>query len=182
MQATPVTWLLLLQSGWQGAPGLKILCGGEALPQELARQLTSTGCEVWNLYGPTETTIWSTVDRVGREGKLSIGRPIANTQIHILDEMGEPVPLGVPAELCIGGAGLARGYSNRKELRRSVIESSRHDGARLYRTGDLARRLSDGRIEWLGRLDAQVKLPGSVLNSVRSKRCSSSEQVLRKRS
>ncbi len=161
MQATPVTWLLLLQSGWRGAPGLKILCGGEALPQELARQLTSTGCEVWNLYGPTETTIWSTVDRVGREGKLSIGRPIANTQIHILDEMGEPVPLGVPAELCIGGAGLARGYLNRKELTAErFIESSRHDGARLYRTGDLARRLSDGRIEWLGRLDAQVKLRG----------------------
>lgn len=161
MQATPVTWLLLLQSGWRGAPGLKILCGGEALTRELARQLTATGCEVWNLYGPTETTIWSTVERVGREDRLSIGRPIANTQIYILDEVGEPVPPGVPAELCIGGTGLARGYLHREELTAErFIESARHGGARLYRTGDVARRLYDGRIEWLGRLDAQVKLRG----------------------
>ncbi len=161
MQATPVTWFLLLQSGWRGEPGLKILCGGEALTRELARRLTATGCEVWNLYGPTETTIWSTVDRVGREDRLSIGRPIANTQIHVLDETGQPVPPGVPAELCIGGAGLARGYLRREELTAErFINSSRHGGARLYRTGDLVRRLSDGRIEWLGRLDAQVKLRG----------------------
>jgi amino acid adenylation domain-containing protein len=161
MQATPVTWRLLLQSGWRGSPGLKALCGGEALSRELARQLITTGCELWNLYGPTETTIWSTLDRVRHADRLSIGHPVANTQIHVLDERGEPLPPGVPGELYIGGAGLARGYLRRQELTAErFIESPRHGGARLYRTGDLARRLSDGRLEWLGRLDAQVKLRG----------------------
>ena len=160
MQATPVTWRMLLQSGWKGAPGFKILCGGEALPRDLADTLLETGAEVWNLYGPTETTIWSTVDRVRSGGKVTIGRPIANTQCHVLDALGAAVPPGVVGELYIEGRGLARGYRHREEeTRQRFILSSRY-GARLYRTGDWARWLSDGRIECLGRADHQVKLRG----------------------
>jgi amino acid adenylation domain-containing protein len=161
MQATPVTWRMLLQSGWKGFAGMKILCGGEALPRDLADALLATGAEVWNLYGPTETTIWSTVDRVRREGKITIGRPVANTRVHVLDERGEPVPPGVVGELTIGGRGLARGYRHREEENRErFIRSERYGGTRLYRTGDWARWLSDGRIECLGRADHQVKLRG----------------------
>ncbi|MGA8531278.1 MAG: amino acid adenylation domain-containing protein, partial [Acidobacteriaceae bacterium] len=161
MQATPVTWRMLLQAGWKGAAGMKILCGGEALPQDLAEALVGTGAEVWNLYGPTETTVWSTVDRVRSGEKITIGRPIGNTDVYVLDEQGAPVPPGVVGELCIGGSGLARGYRHREEENRErFIRSARHGGERLYRTGDLVRRLSDGRIECLGRADHQVKLRG----------------------
>jgi amino acid adenylation domain-containing protein len=161
MQATPVTWRMLLQAGWKGGPGLKILCGGEALPRDLAEELLNAGSEVWNLYGPTETTIWSTLDRVTAGGPISIGRPIANTDVYILDERGAPVPPGVVGELNIGGRGLARGYRNREqETRDRFVQSSRYRGARLYRTGDLVRKLADGRIQCLGRADHQVKLRG----------------------
>lgn len=161
LQATPVTWRMLLQSGWKGKADLKILCGGEALPRDLADDLVGAGREVWNLYGPTETTIWSTVDRVARGGKVTIGRPIANTSVHVLDGRGSPVPSGMVGELYIGGRGLARGYRNREqETRTRFVPSSRDRGGRLYRTGDRVRRLSDGRIECLGRADHQVKLRG----------------------
>jgi amino acid adenylation domain-containing protein len=162
MQATPATWRFLLQSGWHGTPGLKILCGGEALTPDLAEQLLATGAEVWNLYGPTETTIWSTLQRVAlQDGRVSIGRPIANTQVHILDEFGQPVPPGVAGELYIGGDGLARGYLHREQLTAErFISSPFHNGIRLYRTGDLARRLSHGSLECIGRVDHQVKLRG----------------------
>jgi amino acid adenylation domain-containing protein len=122
MQATPATWRMLIEAGWQGKKDLRILCGGEALPSDLASQLLECGGELWNLYGPTETTIWSTLYHVeksklnGSTGSVSIGRPIANTQIHILDAHGHPVPIGVSGELHIGGDGLARGYLNRPEL------------------------------------------------------------------
>lgn len=162
MQATPVTWRLLLEAGWRGAPGLKVLCGGEALTQELADQLVATGAELWNLYGPTETTIWSTLQRVTADNaRVSIGHPIANTQVYIMDEYGRPVPPGVAGELYIGGAGLARGYLNREELtaERFVINPL-EAGKRLYRTGDLVRRLQDGGLEYLGRVDQQVKIRG----------------------
>jgi amino acid adenylation domain-containing protein len=164
MQATPATWRLLLAAGWSGSPQLKILCGGEALSRELANQLVEKGASLWNLYGPTEATIWSTIDRVeNTEGTVCIGRPIANTQIYLLDEHLQPVPVGVPGELYIGGAGLARGYLNRSELTAQkfiVNPLSQEPSARLYKTGDLARYQRDGNIEYLGRIDHQVKVRG----------------------
>ncbi|MBK9942043.1 MAG: amino acid adenylation domain-containing protein [Kouleothrix sp.] len=160
MQATPVTWRLLLDAGWPGAPGLRALCGGEALPPALAAELLPRTAELWNLYGPTETTIWSTLERVGA-GPLTIGRPIANTEVHVLDERGQPTPIGVPGELCIGGDGLAVGYYGRPDLTAERFIAAPHvAGGRLYRTGDLARWRTDGRLECLGRLDQQVKLRG----------------------
>lgn len=162
MQATPATWRMLLESGWTGLPGLKILCGGEALPRKLANQLHTAGDEVWNLYGPTETTIWSTIHKVDRrENAVPIGRPIANTTCYLLDAARQPVPAGAPGELYIGGDGLARGYLNRAALTAErFVSSPFHAGQRLYRTGDRAIYLPDGNIEFLGRLDNQVKLHG----------------------
>jgi thioesterase domain-containing protein/acyl carrier protein len=164
MQSTPATWRMLLEAGWTGSRRLKILCGGEALSQTLASQLLDKGASVWNLYGPTETTIWSASHQVGSAtGPVSIGRPIDNTQIYILDSHFEPVPIGVPGELYIGGAGLARGYLNRPELTAEKFLPSPfayHPGARLYRTGDVARYRRDGIIEVLGRIDHQVKVRG----------------------
>lgn len=164
MQATPVTWRMLIAAGWQGSAQLKILCGGEALSAELAAQLRARGAEVWNLYGPTETTIWSTVHRVDdTTGSIPIGRPIANTQVYILDRHGRPAPIGVTGELYIGGHGVARGYSKRPELtaEKFIPDPFRHEpGARLYRTGDLARYRADGSLECLGRIDHQIKLRG----------------------
>ncbi len=168
-QATPMSWRLLLEAGWAGSPHLKMLCGGEALTYELADRLLPGGAELWNLYGPTETTIWSTAQRVQQEAgahsglAAPIGRPIANTQIYLLDRYLRPVPVGVPGELYIGGAGLARGYLNRPDLtaERFIPHPwSEEPGARLYWTGDLGRYLSDGTIEFLGRNDLQVKIRG----------------------
>jgi amino acid adenylation domain-containing protein len=162
MQATPVTWRLMLDSGWRGTRGLKILCGGEELPRELANQLVSTGAEVWNLYGPTETTIWSTIEKVqAGNGRVPIGRPIANTQVYIEDEKGNLVPPGFGGELLIGGEGLARGYLRREELTAErFVGRPYHPGKRLYRTGDFGRQLPDGALEYLGRIDNQVKIRG----------------------
>ena len=164
MQATPASWKLLRAGGWKGDGRLKMLCGGEALPMELAKELVGTGGELWNMYGPTETTIWSTVARVrGGEERISIGKPIDNTRVYILDGHRQPVPIGVPGELHIGGEGLARGYLNRSELMAEKFIGdpfSDAPGARLYRTGDSARWQADGSIECLGRLDDQVKVRG----------------------
>nr|MBA3356212.1 amino acid adenylation domain-containing protein [Pyrinomonadaceae bacterium] len=164
MQATPATWRLLLEAGWQGSERLKILCGGEALSRELANQLLERGAVLWNLYGPTETTIWSAVYKVEfNSGPVPVGRPIANTQVYLLDQHLQPVPIGVPGELYIGGAGLAQGYLRRPELtaeRFIANPFSAEAGARLYKTGDLARYLPSGEIECLGRLDHQVKIRG----------------------
>ncbi|MFN6461434.1 MAG: non-ribosomal peptide synthetase [Nostoc sp. DedVER02] len=164
MQATPATWRMLVTSGWEKPNTMKILCGGEALDSSLAHQLLERGQEVWNLYGPTETTIWSAVQKVSQEqqqGVSSIGRPIANTQFYILDSHQQLVPIGVPGELHIGGEGLARGYWNRPELtREKFIPSPFESGKRLYKTGDLARYRRDGKIEFLGRIDHQVKIRG----------------------
>ncbi|MFF1902981.1 amino acid adenylation domain-containing protein [Kitasatospora sp. NPDC058218] len=162
MQATPSTWRMLLDAGWQGTPGLRVLAGGEPLPADLARRLRAGGMTLWNMYGPTETTIWSAVAEVG-EGPISIGEPIANTELHVLDDRGRPAPPGVPGELHIGGAGLARGYLGRPGLtaERFVPHPfGSAPGDRLYRTGDSVRRRRDGGIEFLGRLDHQVKLRG----------------------
>ncbi|MEG3959207.1 amino acid adenylation domain-containing protein [Microcoleus sp. herbarium2] len=164
MQATPATWRLLLSAGWPGSHQLKILCGGEALSRELANQLLEKGASLWNLYGPTEATIWSTIARVDNsDGTVCIGRPIANTEIYLLDEHLKPVPVGVPGELYISGAGLARGYLNRPELTAQKFIAnplSQEPNARLYKTGDLARYQRDGSIEYLGRIDHQVKVRG----------------------
>lgn len=164
MQATPVTWKLLLEAGWDGNPRLKVLCGGEAFPRDLAKELAKRSGSVWNMYGPTETTIWSATAEVTEgEGPVLIGPPIDNTQFYVLDANCQLVPIGVPGELHIGGDGLARGYFRRPELTaekfiRNPFTSDA--GARLYKTGDLVRRLADGTIEFLGRLDHQVKLRG----------------------
>ena len=165
MQATPATWHLLLTTAWETSPQLKILCGGEALPAELAKKLLEKGQILWNLYGPTETTIWSTIAQVSTvtSNMVPIGRPLANTQVHILDQYLQPVPIGVPGELHIGGAGLARGYLNRPDLTAEKFipdPFSDEKNARLYKTGDLARYLPDGNIEYLGRMDNQIKLRG----------------------
>lgn len=164
MQATPATWRMLLDVGWRGDPNLAILCGGEALPRDLANRLHENGKALWNMYGPTETTIWSAVQCIEMgDDPISIGKPIANTQLYILDRNMQPVPLGVYGELYIGGAGLSRGYLNRPELTaESFIPDpfSQDPGVRLYRTGDKARFLSAGTIEFSGRLDFQVKIRG----------------------
>lgn len=162
LQATPATWQMLLAADWRGRPGLKALCGGEALPRELAVELRQRVESLWNMYGPTETTIWSsTEDLTEREGPISIGRPIANTQIYVLDDELRPVPIGLAGEIVIGGEGLARGYYENPALTaKSFVPDPFAKGARMYRTGDRGRFLADGRLEHLGRLDHQIKLRG----------------------
>jgi amino acid adenylation domain-containing protein len=163
MQATPSTWRLLIDAGWQGAPAFKILCGGETLSRGLAERLLECGT-IWNLYGPTETTIWSTVFKVETgKGPVFIGRPISNTRIYVLDSHLQVVPIGVYGELYIGGDGLAREYLNRPELTAErFIPNPFNDqpDSLIYRTGDRARYRPDGNIEFLGRLDYQVKIRG----------------------
>jgi len=162
MQATPSTWQLLLESEWENKEGIKILIGGEAVKEEIKQQLTNKG-SVYNLYGPTETTIWSVTNKLEAFQKVLIGKPIANTSIKILDDHQNLVPIGVPGEICIGGDGLARGYLNRADLtaEKFINDSfSKRPGARIYRTGDLGRWLPDGNIECLGRIDDQVKIRG----------------------
>ena len=164
MQATPTQWRTLVEAGWEGDPeGFRVLCGGEPLPADLAPELHARSSELWNMYGPTETTIWSTCHRiVDPTATISIGRPIGNTRVHLLDEEGNPVAAGEEGELCIGGAGVALGYHRREELTRSrfVPDRFREDDGLLYRTGDLARLLADGTLEHRGRMDAQVKVRG----------------------
>ena len=165
MQATPATWRMLVQSGWGGGNSkLKILCGGEALAPELARDLLSRCGELWNMYGPTETTIWSTCQQIENAATLiPVGRPIANTTVHVLGKDRQPQPVDVAGELYIGGAGIARGYHNLPELTREKFTPdpfSSDSAARLYATGDLARLTCDGMIEVLGRIDRQIKIRG----------------------
>jgi amino acid adenylation domain-containing protein len=171
MQATPVTWKMVLESSsWSGLDhDFAILCGGEGLSASLSEQFLQITDKVWNLYGPTETTVWSTCYRVPTQletetgvvkGVQPIGRPIANTQIYILDAYLQPVPIGVVGELHIGGVGLARGYLNRPELTAEKFIPNPFGPGRLYKTGDLARYLPDGNIECLGRIDHQVKVRG----------------------
>src|SRR5262249_35842889 len=164
MQATPATYRMLLQAGWKGDSSLRLLCGGEALARDLAEQLSERGAELWNMYGPTETTIWSSISLIeaGAE-RITIGRPVFNTELYVLDNWLEPAPVGVVGEIYIGGAGLARGYWSRAELTAERFIPNPHGpqrGGRMYRTGDLGRYLRDGRIEYLGRSDHQVKLRG----------------------
>lgn len=166
MQATPATWQLLLEGGGGFQLRMKALCGGESLTTALSGRLIGRVEELWNLYGPTETTIWSCSRKVSAVAENgipveTIGRPIANTRIYILDRHYRPVPIGVVGEIYIGGAGVARGYLNRPDLTAErFIASPYVEGDRLYKTGDLARYLVDGNIEYLGRNDFQVKIRG----------------------
>ena len=163
MQATPTTWHLLLDEGWTAPAGFTALCGGEALPPPLARRLLNAGVTLWNMYGPTETTVWSTVMPITDATRISIGRPIANTSVWILDEQGHACPIGEAGEICIGGTGVAGGYWNRPDLTRERFIADPFDAApaaRLYRTGDLGRWREDGTLEHLGRMDHQVKVRG----------------------
>ena len=164
MQATPSLWQLLFVTGWKRPEKFTILCGGEALSRPLANRLLDGADSVRNLYGPTETTIWSAIYRVEPGDRpVYIGRPIANTQIYILDNYLQPVPIGVHGDLYIGGDGVARGYLNRAELtaERFILNPFSDDPRlRLYRTGDRARYRAKGNIEFLGRIDNQVKIRG----------------------
>ncbi|GAB3941626.1 hypothetical protein GCM10029976_061270 [Kribbella albertanoniae] len=160
LQATPVTWRMLIDAGWQGTRGLRVLCGGEALPADLAEALLERADTVWNLYGPTETTIWSTAAQVRSGAAITIGRPIANTTCHVLDPQLRRLPLGVPGELFIGGDGVASGYRNRPDLTAERFVPNPFGTGNLYRTGDLVRRLPGGTLECLGRSDHQIKLHG----------------------
>jgi amino acid adenylation domain-containing protein len=164
MQATPAGWRLLIDTRWPGKPDLIALCGGEALPRDLARDIARRVRSLWNMYGPTETTIWSTVHQVidcSRE--IPIGHPIANTTVYVLDAAGRQTPIGAVGELFIGGAGVARGYRGRPELTAERFVSLELPGRRrerVYRTGDLVRLRTDLALEFVGRRDQQVKLRG----------------------
>ncbi len=164
MQATPATWRMLVTSEWSGKPGLKMITGGEAIPRELANELMRVAGELWNCYGPTETTIYSGVVQLKPEaGIVPVGGPIANTSFYVMDQAGFPLPPGVPGELYIGGLGVSPGYVARPELtaQRFVADHfSAEDGKTLFRTGDLVRIVNGNELEFFGRLDHQVKLRG----------------------
>lgn len=164
MQATPYTWRMLLDAGWTKAYPLKVLCGGEAFPKEFGERLLKKCHSLWNLYGPTETTIWSSVKQITeKDTPVTIGRPIDNTQFYILDEYNNLAPPGIEGEICIAGDGLARGYINRPELTNEKfipIPYADWPGARMYRTGDLGKLLHNGEIQYLDRIDRQVKIHG----------------------
>jgi amino acid adenylation domain-containing protein len=175
MQATPATWRTLLLSGWSdatvssknhGSKRLRVLCGGESLSDDLADRLLATGAELWNMYGPTETTIWSLIHRVERRagtGKatVSVGRPIANTTAFILDSQRQLLPVGIPGTLFLGGVGLAKGYCGQaQQTDERFMNVDSVGGLRLYNTGDIAVRRADGTIDILGRMDNRVKIRG----------------------
>lgn len=164
MQATPATWHLLLEAGWEGSPNLRALCGGEALSWDLATKLAQRTKRTWNCYGPTETTIWSSTWLIDIErGAVSIGRGASNTQLYVLDAKLQPVPVGIPGELFIGGDGVTRGYMGRPDLTRDRFIANpftKSTNERLYRTGDLVRWSADGNLEFLERVDSQVKVRG----------------------
>ncbi|MGC4095734.1 MAG: amino acid adenylation domain-containing protein [Nitrospira sp.] len=164
MQATPATWRMLIEAGWMGSQQLTVLCGGEGIPTDLSELLLDRSLALWNMYGPTETTIWSTIDKIKRtDREITIGRPIANTDVYILDPFFQPVPIGVSGELYIGGHGVARSYRGRPDLTTERFiphPFSTEPLATLYRTGDLAKYQPDGRIVHLGRMDNQVKIRG----------------------
>ncbi|SMD41574.1 Phosphopantetheine attachment site [Aquiflexum balticum DSM 16537] len=162
VQATPSGWQMLLNSGWKNPQNIKMLVGGEALSEELKDNLVGLG-PLWNMYGPTETTIWSTYKKMELNERVNIGKPIDNTSVYILGPDGGLNPIGIPGELCIGGNGVGRGYLNREELtaQKFLPDPFSHvPGNRMYRSGDLAKWLPDGNIEYLGRMDDQVKIRG----------------------
>lgn len=160
LQATPATWKMLNYSGYTPDKNLKILCGGEPLPESLRKFFLASGASAWNMFGPTETTIYSSGQRIGR-GQEGIGKPIANTQIYIFDKYQKLQAIGIPGELHIAGEGLARGYINRPDLTdEKFVDNPFSPGTSMFKTGDLARWLEDGTLEYLGRIDTQVKIRG----------------------
>ncbi len=164
MQATPATWRMLLDAGWARKLPLKALCGGEALPADLAKRLTAKCASLWNMYGPTETTVWSSVKQITDPTELiTIGQPIANTQFYVVDDNLRPVKPGTVGELIIGGEGVAKGYLHKPELTGEKFVDDPYGavpGAKMYRTGDLGKLLPTGELQCLGRLDQQIKLRG----------------------
>jgi acyl-CoA synthetase (AMP-forming)/AMP-acid ligase II len=162
LQATPSLWRILLEADWSPVGRFRALCGGEPFPVDVAESLCERCDEVWNMYGPTETTVWSACERIlNPVAEISIGRPIGNTRIYILDDAMQLVPVGTPGELWIGGDGVAIGYLNRNELTRErFVPTSLDPAGRIYRTGDHGKWLPDGRIAHLGRIDSQVKVRG----------------------
>ncbi|MEO7532773.1 MAG: amino acid adenylation domain-containing protein, partial [Ferruginibacter sp.] len=162
MQATPSAWQLLQNIDWENEEGIKILVGGEALKEDLKDYLTHRG-DTWNVYGPTETTIWSTIKKLVQSETVSIGHPVANNKIYIVDKKRHLTPIGISGEICIGGLQVARGYLNRPDLTEEKFVAdpfSREAATKMYKTGDLGRWQEDGDIECLGRIDSQVKIRG----------------------
>ncbi|MDE9484245.1 thioester reductase domain-containing protein, partial [Xenorhabdus bovienii] len=160
-QATPVTWSMALNAGWKPRPEMVMLCGGEALSQDLADQLMATYGTLWNVYGPTETTIWSTAFRMKKGDKVQLGGPIPGTSITIVDQYLRPVPKGTVGEILIGGMGVTAGYRNNPtETAKRYVPDMTQKGKRAYLTGDMARMLEDGSFIYMGRQDDQVKVRG----------------------
>ncbi len=164
MQATPMTWRMLIDAGWDGQPPLRVLCGGEAFPPDLLGLLLDRSNDVWNMYGPTETTVWSTCQRITTpDTPILVGQPIANTSVCVLDGFLRPVPIGVSGNLYIGGKGLAKGYLNNPELTGKAFITPPGDigiAGPIYKTGDIAKFHPNGCLEILGRADHQVKVRG----------------------
>ena len=166
MQATPVTWRMLIEAGWQASRAFRVLCGGEAFPTDLATKLAAKHDHIFNLYGPTEATVWSTLYAIhgptwnaGPQPAVPIGRAIHGTTVHVLDDQLQPLPPGIPGELYIGGIGLANGYLNREELtQQRFVQHPEY--SRLYRTGDLVTLDDAGVLRFHARVDSQVKVRG----------------------
>jgi amino acid adenylation domain-containing protein len=168
LQATPATWRLMIQAGWAGKRDLKVLCGGEPMPSDLVGPLLERCSELWNMYGPTETTVWSAAFQITNAADpILIGKPIGNTQIFILDALGNEAPVGCEGEVFIGGAGVTCGYRNQPDLTDERFVANRYRNPfknyvndKIYKTGDLARYTFDGNIQFLRRNDKQVKVRG----------------------
>ncbi|QKX03653.1 amino acid adenylation domain-containing protein [Aquimarina sp. TRL1] len=161
IQATPSNWKMLVSSGLKYNKGLTMLCCGEAVSDELKNKLLPLCDSLWNLYGPTEATIWATIEELTSDNDVTIGVPLPNYSAYIVDANTNVVPMGVIGELCIGGDSIAKGYLNKKELtERCFIDNPFEKEGKLYFTGDLARWLADGKIEYIGRKDSQVKIRG----------------------
>ncbi len=163
IMATPALLQLMINAGWKECNGIKILSSGETLTQVLADKILSMGARLWNAYGPTETTIWSSIAKVEAKAKINIGRPIANTQMYVLDHQKFLVPIGAHGELYIGGDGLTKGYVNRPDLNEELFHSNsflRNTSQKIYRTGDIVRWMANGNLEYIDRCDNQIKLRG----------------------
>ncbi|MDN3548275.1 non-ribosomal peptide synthetase [Mucilaginibacter aquaedulcis] len=164
MQATPFTWRMMIETGWRDKLNLKVICGGESLPLDLSKKIIERTTSLWNVYGPTETTVWSTLSQItGEEKNISIGRPIANTSIYIVDKYLRLCAPGKVGEICIGGDGVSAGYYNKPELtdEKFVTDPFSIDGkGKMYRTGDLGKFDYDGELQYEGRIDSQIKIRG----------------------
>lgn len=159
MQATPSSWKMLFDANWQGDSNLTVLCGGEALPRSLAEKIVASCQAIYNVYGPTETTIWSTISRY-QHGNVTIGRPIANTNVYVLDQNLQLVPQGIVGELHISGKGVSKGYFEQVSLTDKAFINNPYDDGVLYKTGDLGRLNSHNEFECIGRIGNQVKIRG----------------------